>query len=77
MRLRPAALRMSSRQAVNGMLRLDDIIYDKWGKHHSTFKDLLMFMLKIDPRERPSANECLAHPFFSEVRKFSKSTEKT
>ena len=59
------------------MLLLDDIISEKWGKMHSTFKDLLKLMLKIDPRERPSANECLAHPFFSDVRKFSKSTEKT
>lgn len=76
-RLRPAALRMPSRQALNNMLLLDDIISEKWGKMHSTFLDLLKFMLKIDPKERPSANECLAHPFFSDARNVSKSTEKT
>ena len=79
MRLRwPAAsLRASSRQAVSNMLMLDDIINDKWGEQHRMFKDLLRFMLKIDPKERPSASECLNHYFFNDVRKLSKSTEKT
>lgn len=41
------------------------------------FKDLLKFMLKIDPKERPSASECLNHIFINDERKVSKSTEKT
>lgn len=79
MRLRwpAAALRSSSRTAVTHMLLLDDIICDKWGEIHVAFKDLLKYMLKIDPRERPSASECLQHPFFNDLRKPSKSTEKT
>ena len=56
---------------------LDDIIYDKWGEKHRMFKDLLKYMLKIDPKERPSATDCLNHHFFSDIRKLSKSTEKT
>ena len=59
------------------MLLLDDIISDKWGEQHRQFKDLLKFMLKIDPRQRPSAQECLQHSFFYDIRKLSKSTEKT
>jgi len=59
------------------MLLLDDIISDKWGEQHRMFKDLLKFMLKIDPAERPSASDCLQHYFFNDVRKLSKSTEKT
>jgi len=59
------------------MLLLDDIISDKWGEQHRMFKDLLKFMLKIDPEERPSATDCLQHSFFNEARKLSKSTEKT
>ena len=34
-------------------------------------------MLKIDPKERPSASDCLNHIFLNESRKLSKSTEKT
>jgi len=79
MRLRwPAAsLRASSRTAVNNMLMLDDIVSDKWGEQHRLFKDLIKFMLKIDPKERPSARDCLSHNFFYDIRKLSKSTEKT
>ena len=63
MRLRwPAASqRAANRAAVNNMLLLDDIVSDKWGEQHRMFKSLLKFMLKIDPKERPSARDCLNH----------------
>ena len=59
------------------MLFLDDVIKDKWGKEHRMFKDLLKFMLKIDPKDRPSASKCLDHCFFNDERKLSNSTERT
>jgi serine/threonine protein kinase len=31
--------------------------------------DLLLAMLRVDPTKRPSAAECLAHPFFTHARK--------
>jgi len=46
------------------MLLLDDIILPEFGKEHEQLKDLLKFMLKIDPNVRPSATDCLKHPFF-------------
>jgi serine/threonine protein kinase len=58
------------------MLLLDEIMPDEFGFQHVQLRDLLKFMLKIDPKERPSASECLKHPFFT-LRNFSKSTEKT
>jgi serine/threonine protein kinase len=58
------------------MLILDDIILNDFGPNHIQFRNLLQFMLRIDPNERPSASDCLKHPFFG-IREFSKSTEKT
>lgn len=80
MRLRwpAAAQKLTSRQNVRDMHLLDDLINDKWGEQHQLFKDLLKYMLKIDPRVRPTASECLKHSFFNDSRvKNSKSTEKT
>ena len=31
---------------------------------HGVFKDFLYYILEIDPRNRPSAEDCLRHPFF-------------
>ena len=60
------------------MLLLEDLINDKWGEPHQLFKDLLKYMLKIDPKVRPTASDCLKHFFFNDTRaKHSKSTEKT
>lgn len=61
---------------VKDMKLLDEIFLTEFGQQHVQLKDLLQFMLKIDPYERPSASECLKHPFFT-LRNFSKSTEKT
>jgi serine/threonine protein kinase len=58
------------------MLLLDAIMLNEFGPQHVQFKDLIKFMMKIDPFERPSASECLKHQFFN-IRNFSKSTEKT
>lgn len=49
---------------VSEMLLLDDLVKDEWGPEHTEFKSLLKLMLRMDPKERPSASECLAHPFF-------------
>ena len=73
----PAAARsQQSAQNVRNMLLLQDIMRDEFGQQHSQLRSLLQFMLKIDPYERPSASECLKHPFFTQ-RFFSNSTEKT
>ena len=67
MRLRwPAAARSAtSRDDVKDMLMLDTIIRDEWGEDHRMFKDLLKMMLKVDPRDRPSASQCLSHFFLN------------
>ena len=73
----PAAARTKqSAKNVKDMLMLDDIMLNEFGPQHVQFKELIKFMMKIDPYERPSASECLKHQFFN-IRNFSKSTEKT
>lgn len=37
------------------MLLLDDLILDEFGEAHRQFKDLIGFMMKIDPKDRPTA----------------------
>lgn len=61
MRLRwpAAAQRSSTRHNVEFFNTLDKLIDDRWGQQHSLFKDFLKFMLKIDPKQRPSATETL------------------
>ena len=54
-----AAQKESQRLNVDKMLLLDDIINNKWGEQHILFKELLKFMLKIDPKQRPSAPQCM------------------
>ena len=49
------------------MLLLEDFILDEFGEDHSQFKSLLKYMLKIDPKQRPSASQCLEHPFFTKA----------
>lgn len=46
------------------MLLIHEIVLDSFGTEHQEFKELLEFMLKIDPNHRPSAKECLNHGFF-------------
>jgi serine/threonine protein kinase len=71
-----AAKSQQSVKNVREMLLLEEILQTDYGPQHVQLRELLMYMLKIDPNERPSASECLKHPFFS-LRNFSKSTEKT
>ena len=59
-----AARKQQSVKHVEEMLLFDDIIKDDFGQDHINFKELLKFMLKLDPNKRPSASECLKHPFF-------------
>ncbi len=33
-------------------------------KEHEQFRELLRYLLQIDPRQRPSAREALGHGFF-------------
>jgi len=35
---------------------------------HEDFRRFMKFLLKIDPRQRPSATEVLKHEFFKNVR---------
>ena len=81
-----AAKNNESVRRVREMLLLDNIILDEFGPEHQSLKVLLNFMLKIDHKKRPTATECLAHPFFTDfrgqkgsenIRNYSKSTEKT
>ena len=80
-----AAKNNESVRRVRDMLLLDNIIPDDFGPEHTSLKELLNFMLIIDHKKRPTASECLAHPFFTDfkdnktenTRNFSKSTEKT
>jgi serine/threonine protein kinase len=48
------------------MLLCEDIILDSFGPEHTQFRELVKFMLKIDPNERPTASQCLDHPFFAQ-----------
>ena len=78
----PAASKSAaSRISVKNMPMLDELMRDEWGEDHRLLKDLLRMMLTIDPRQRPSASQCLSHSFFhttSDDRQLnSKSTEKT
>ena len=43
---------------------IKDVVLDEFGAEHSAFRDLLLFMFKVDPGKRPGAVECLQHPFF-------------
>jgi hypothetical protein len=56
-----AARTKQSAKNVKDMLLLDDIMLNEFGPQHVQFKDLIKFMMKIDPYERPSASECLKH----------------
>jgi len=49
---------------VKQMLLLDDIILDEFGADHVPFKNLITSMLVIDRDSRPTATDCLKHPFF-------------
>jgi len=46
------------------MLLLDDIILDEFGPDHTPLKHLLKYMLVVDRDHRPTAADCLKHPFF-------------
>lgn len=35
------------------------------GEEHREFKEFLKFMFVLDPSKRPSAKECLEHPFIT------------
>ena len=49
------------------MLTLDEIFKSQQANpDHLLFKDFLKFMLVLDPNHRPSANDCLKHPFLRE-----------
>jgi len=37
------------------MLVIDDFVLSEFGPSHAEFKNLLNYMLKVDPNQRPSA----------------------
>jgi len=50
------------------MKLVKDIVLDEFGEEHVTFRNLLLYMFKIDPNLRPSAKDCLQHPFFNSLK---------
>lgn len=50
-----AARKQESVTHVQEMLVIDDFVLDEFGNEHSQFKSLLNFMLKVNPKQRPSA----------------------
>jgi serine/threonine protein kinase len=47
------------------MLTLNDLVMAEYNDHHKLFKEFLQYIFVIDPKHRPSATECLNHPFLS------------
>ena len=46
------------------MKTLEQLVQSDYNAYHLEFLNLLKFMMKVDPHERPTAKECLNHQFF-------------
>jgi len=56
--------RESSYKSWQKMKTLEQLVQSDYNAYHKEFLDLLQVMMKVDPNERPTARECLNHPFF-------------
>ena len=61
----PQSKRKTSPQAWLKMKLFNQLVQSEFNESHKSFLDLLEFMMKLDPKERPTAREALDHPFFS------------
>jgi serine/threonine protein kinase len=59
-----AKRRDSSFKSWQKMKTLEQLVQSNYNMHHLEFLNLLKFMMKVDPHERPTARECLNHQFF-------------
>ena len=56
-----AKRRDSSYKSWQKMKTLEQLVQSEYNTYHKEFLNLLKFMMKVDPHERPSARECLNH----------------
>lgn len=54
----------SSYETWQSMKLLSHLVQHQHNEFHKEFLDLLASMMKIDPKDRPSARQCLEHTFF-------------
>ena len=59
-----AKRRDSSYKSWQKMKTLEQLVQSDYNVYHQEFLNLLKFMMKVDPHERPTARECLNHQFF-------------
>lgn len=60
-----AQRKLSSYDNWKKMKLLQNLVQHEHNEGHRLFLDLLLQMMKPDPKERPSASRCLEHKFFS------------